>query len=292
MIILRDDFSSGKFESGNVGGEKPWFYYEQPGFLGKDPASKISVKSNRLTVDIRKYTLTTVGVHDHVKFLFFRNVINKNTGLPGFTVPENGALYCEARVSFNPFGTGKNPFGVPADDCRLSCALSVNLDYDTFMVYDFVVGKSKVYALYERLPFDPKVKDPAAFFTYVIPLKEIEPGSTHKLRTTYDKSRYNLAWFVDDQKVFSLDQFGRRLSRDYDGYCAFKDQPGSIDPEKLPLVVSNQRVCGFGLFTLLDAGARYNKGLVDIYDPKAPNEKKLFGQGGKLAVSDFEVGTI
>jgi hypothetical protein len=65
-----------------------------------------------------------------------------------------------------------------------------------------------------------------------------------------------------------------------------------MDTEKLPLIVSNQRVYGFGLFRLLDVGSRRNKGLVDIYDPKTPNMRKLFGQGGKLAVSDFEVGNI
>ena len=292
MILLKEDFSSGKFETGNLGSEKPWFYYEQPSFLARDPASKVSVKDNELTVNIPKYTLTTVGVHDHVKFLFFRNVMNKETGFPGFKVPEKGALYCKAKVSFNAFGTEKNPFGVSADDYRLSSAISVNLDYDTFIVYDFVMAKTKIYALYERLPFDPKVKDPAAFFTYAMPVKDIEPGSEHKLKTVYDKAKYKLTWYVDDKKAFSINEFGRRLGKDFEECCVFKDQCGSGNPDKLPLVQSNQRLYGMGLFTLLDAGARQNRGLVDIYDPKAPNEKKLFGQGGKFAISDFEVGTV
>ena len=282
MIILKENFSSGKFETGNLGSEKPWFYYEQPGFLGKDPASKVSVKGGELTVNIPKYSMTTVGVHDHVKFLFFRNVMNKETGFPGFKVPEKGALYCEAKVFFNAFGTEKNPFGVSADDYRLSSAISVNLDYDTFIVYDFVVAKTKIYALYERLPFDPKVKDPSAFFTYAMPVKDIEPESEHRLKTVYDKSKYKLTWYVDDKKAFSIDEFGRRLGKDFEECCVFKDQCGSGNPDKLPLVQSNQRVYGMGLFTLLDAGARQNKGLSRHLRPQSSQREKTVRSRRKI----------
>ncbi|HKZ88107.1 MAG TPA: DUF6081 family protein [Candidatus Bathyarchaeia archaeon] len=291
MIFAKDNFSTGKFDAGNVCGEKPWFFYEQPGFLGRDPNSQLNVKDNKLTINTSQYSLTTPGVHDHVKFLFFRNVTNKETGLPGFKTPEKGELYTEMNLAFEAYGTEKNPFGMSADDYRLSAGLTVCIDYDTFMVYDFYVSKTKAHIVYERLPFDQKVNDPAAFFIYVIPIKDIEPGSTHTYRTTYNKSKYTLTWCIDGKKVFSLNEFGRRLNKDYEQYIAFKDQPGSKNPDTLPLVKSSQRIFGAGLFTLLDAGTRFDKGLVDIHDPDTPKEKKLFGQGGKLTISDFEVGT-
>ncbi|HZB80625.1 MAG TPA: DUF6081 family protein [Nitrososphaera sp.] len=189
------------------------------------------------------------------------------------------------------YGTENNPFNVPADDFRLSSGGMVSIDFDTFTVYDFFMTATKAYAVYERLAFDQKVKDPAAFFTYVVPLIDLEPGVRHHYKLSYNKSRYQVMYYTDGKRVFSLDEFGRRLSRDYDGYSQFKDLPGSGDPDDLPLVQSNQRIVGGGLFTMLDGGMRHGNKLANIHDPALNTSKKLFGQGGKIRLSDIVVGT-
>jgi hypothetical protein len=57
------------------------------------------------------------------------------------------------------------------------------------------------------------------------------------------------------------------------------------------LVQSNQRIVGAGLFTMLDGGMRHGKELANIHDPMLSPSKKLFGQGGKIRLSDIVVGT-
>ena len=105
--------------------------------------------------------------------------MNRDTGLPCFKAPDNGEIYYEGRLVVETYGTENNPFSVSADDFRLSSGGMVSIDFDTFMVYDFFMSATKAYAVYERLAFDQKVKDPAAFFTYMVPVMGFEPGARH-----------------------------------------------------------------------------------------------------------------
>jgi hypothetical protein len=59
----------------------------------------------------------------------------------------------------------------------------------------------------------------------------------------------------------------------------------------LQKVQLNQPIVGGGLFTILDGGICHGKELVNIYDSNVSPSKKLFGQGGKLRLSDIVVGT-
>ena len=65
-------------------------------------------------------------------------------------------------------------------------------------------------------------------------------------KLSYNKSRYQIEYYIDDyidsKRVFSVDEFGRRLARDFESYSQFKDMPGSRDPDDLPLVQSNRRM--------------------------------------------------
>ncbi len=290
-VLFNENFESG-LKIGKLGDNySRWFFFEQPGFISQDPSAKVSETKGELTVDISRYTLTTTGVNDHPKFMIYSNTINSNTGLPGFKAPDNGEIYYEGKVAVETYGTENNPFNVPADDFRLSSGGMVSIDFDTFMVYDFLMTATNAYALYERLPFDQKVKDPAAFFTYVVPLIDLEPGVRYYYKLSYNKSRYQIEYYIDGKRVFSIDQFGRRLARDFESYSQFKDLPGSGNPDDLPLVQSNQRIVGGGLFTMLDGGMRHGKELANIHDPVLKSSKKLFGQGGKLRLSDIVVGT-
>lgn len=269
-----------------------WFFFEQPGFIARDPAARVSSSANdELTIDVPRYTLTMAGINDHPKVLMYANSVNIDTGFPGFKVPDKGELYYEAKISVETCGTENNPFNVSSTDFRLSSGGMVTIDFDTFMVYDFFITSTKAYILYERLPFDKKVKDPAAFFTYVVPVSDIEPGIKHHYRLSYNKSRYQVRYYIDNKCMFTVNEFGRRLERDYDDYLQFKDLPGSGNPDNLPLVESNQRLAGVGLFTMLDGGMRHGRELVNVHDPTLEPTKKVFGQGGKIVLSNMLVGT-
>lgn len=291
MILWSEDFSSGFFETGDIGSKADWFYYKQQDFLAKDPQTRISFRKNRLEVVIPQYTLTSEGRLDHLKFLFFKNILNKETGMPGFPVPDEGELKYEIVAQFTPLGTDSNPFEAPDDDYRLSSGGLISLDFETFTVYGFLISCNRVYILYERWPFDTSVDNPAAFFTYIIPCREIEPSSEHAYRMVYNKDTYSLTWFIDDDKVFSWDQFGKRLGEEHEEYCAYRDFPNTADPEALLPIRAGQRVFGAGLFTFLDAGSRHDSGLVDITDRNVKKEQKIFGQGGELVLGHFTVST-
>lgn len=291
-VLFTENFESG-LKTGKLGDKNVrWFFFEQSGFIPQDPSAKVSTIKGELIVDIPHYRLTTIGVNDHLKFMIYSNTMNSDTGFPGFKAPDNGEIYYEANIVVETYGTENNPFNVPADDFRLSSGGMVSNDFDTFMVYDFLMTATKAYALYERLPFDHKVKDPVAFFTYVIPVMDLEPGVKYHYKLSYNKSKYQIMYYIDGKRVFTIDEFGRRLAKGYDSYSQFKDLPGSGDPDDLPLVQSNQRIVGSGLFTMLDGGMRNGKELANIHDPLLTPSKKVFGQGGKIRLSDVIVGTV
>jgi hypothetical protein len=268
-----------------------WFFFEQPNFIARDQMAKVSSTNGELIVEIPRYTLTTTGINDHPKVLMYISAVNKDTGFPGFKVPDEGEFYYGAKISVETFGTEKNPFNAPASDFRLSSGGMVTIDFDTFMVYDFLITPTKAYVLYERLPFDRKVKDPVAFFTYVLPVCEIQQGAKHHYKLSYNRSKYQVHYYIDGKRVFAVNEFGRRLPKDYDDFLQFKDLPGSGNPDNLQLVISNQRLTGIGLFTMLDGRMRYGRELVNIHDPILEPSKKVFGQGGKIVVSDIVIGT-
>lgn len=289
MVLFREDFSSGLFGIGEIGSSAPWYYYKKGEFIARDPKALISVKKRGLFVEIQRFTLTSLGQDDHPKFLFFTNAVNKETGFSGYRVPETGDLFCEVRASIQPLGTEKNPFAAPPDDYRLSCGAVVALDVDTHMMCAFFITDTKAYTSYGRLPPDQRVETPAAYFTYIKPAIEFERETEHTYKIAYSRERNLVTWYIDGRSVSSFDQFGRRMGTEFDEYSAFSDLPDSQVVEPLPLVQSQQLAFGAGLFTLLDAGVRHGKGLVNVSDPKAEKEKKLFGQGGRMLISDFIV---
>ena len=191
-----------------------WFFFEQPNFIARDQMARVSSTNGELTVEIPRYTLTTTGINDHPKVLMYISAANKDTGFPGFKVPDEGEFYYGAKISVETFGTEKNPFNAPASDFRLSSGGMVTIDFDTFMVYDFLITPTKAYVLYERLPFDGKVKDPVAFFTYVLPVSEIQQGAKHHYKLSYNRSKYQVHYYIDGKRVFAVNEFGRRLPKD------------------------------------------------------------------------------
>lgn len=290
-MLFEEDFSSGFFDRGEIGSKADWFLYRQQDFIGRDPQTRLSFLKNRLEITIPEYSLTAVGVNDHIKFLFFRNTVNKETGFPGYAVPESGDLNFEVTAKVRTMGTEPNPFDVPKDDYRLSSGTLLSIDFVNFLVYGFLITENKAYVLYERWPYDDDIEDQAAFFSYIIPVIDLDPGTEHVYKTGYNRETNTISWFIDGNKVYQWDEFGKRLGEEADEHCVLCDLPDSGDPASIPIIESQQRLFGAGLITFLDAGMRQDNELVDIHDLNIEKEKKIFGQGGELVIGKFRIFT-
>jgi hypothetical protein len=289
MILFSEDFYSGFFNVGTIGSKADWFIYENGDFRAKDPAARLSVLKKRLSVNIPEYSLTTTGLDDHLKYLFFLNAVNEETGMPGFRVPDAGLLKYEICARFMPRGTDENPFDAEPDDYRLSSGAVVATDFASRTSVGFLLTDRQAFVLYSRSPVDIDEMNPSAFFTYVIPAVEIDPGSEHLYKIAYDPVSHAVAWVIDHVPVFRLDAFGRRLGPEHDADCVYHDMPGCESAAELPRIGAPQLAFGAGLMTFLDAGIRHDKELADVSRTSVQKGTKVFGQGGELVIGRVKV---
>jgi hypothetical protein len=140
-----------------------------------------------------------------------------------------------------------------------------------------------------EVTFRPEDTGSAAFFIYVIPVMDLDPGVRHHFKLSYNKSKYLVGYYIDGKRVFKI-EFGRRLATDFDSYSQFKDLPGSENPNNLSLIQSHQHIVGGGLFTTLDNVTCHGNELVSIHDPSINPSEKVFGHGGKVALSNIVIG--
>ncbi len=167
--ITWDDFRDG-FDAASPTAK--WFYFSAGPFVGDDGIATTS--QNGLVVvstginpatGAPAFTKTLgqeddngglPGGLDHVKWLVYANHL-ASTGYPGFDAALNHEFACEAWVRARTFGTDGHPFGGavdrPNDDLRLSAVGMNTIDFESFMVFDFLITNETIYAIYERLPF-------------------------------------------------------------------------------------------------------------------------------------------
>ena len=315
--LVWDDFKSGFDASG--GPNARWFYFSALPFVGDDGIEYTS-KKHGLTVvppghnpwnGNPAFTSTVaqeddgglLGGLDHVKWLVYMNH-TASSGYPGFDAEPNRELSCETWVKAKTYGTKKNPFGVcdPEDDPRLAAVGANSIDFETFMVFDFFITNETVYALYERLPFGRATLGNYAAFTFMVPVASAHPDHENHLRVGYNKSAGVVKWYVDDEEVFSVDNIGHRIDRDY-----MTIDHGGVEEDVSP----NQIDCGMGLFTLLDGHLPSEEGLVRLssepnfyFDPEvgepAPQtfvdeesleESRIWGQGARIDVKKYVVSS-
>jgi hypothetical protein len=289
MILFQEDFYSGFFDVGGIGSRADWFFYQNDDFVGKDPEARLSVLKKRLSINIPRYSLSSTGPDDHIKYLFFVNRVNQETGKPGFPVPDHGELRYEICARFRPQGTENNPFQALPDDYRLSSGAVMAMDFATYTHAGFLLTDRKAYVLYGRTPPWFDVDQPQAFFTYVIPIADLDPRSEHLYAIVYQRDTGAVRWSIDHGPVFQHDGFGSRLGPECERFCVLKDLPGCRDAGELPPVASPQLAFGAGLMTFLDAGIRHDAALVDVSDPSHARGNKVFGQGGELIIGTVRV---
>lgn len=284
---IREDFSSGLFSIGSRGGRQPWFYHQQGAFLGRDPKAIVSITLKGLSITIPHYSLTGTGAEDHIKFIFWRNDVDPETGTVGTKVPPQGALIYEVRGRAEPLSTAGNPFGVPADDYRLSCGAVLSTDPTTHTGCHFLLTSTRAFVAYERDLFKGGEGGAGASFCYVIPVAEFAGGTEHTYRISYSREMNTASWSLDGKQVFTTRELGKRLGEEHEQFLVYADPSGSI----APYIPPEHRICGAGLLTLLDAGKARGEGLVDLLLPETPKNMKIFGQGGKLVIPEIHIWT-
>jgi len=309
--IVWDDFSKGLSQN-------KWFYFTVESYVGDDGIVTTSNKGLKVTSSGKNpitgepaFTRTLAqekengglpGAIDHVKWLVYMNH-QSSKGVPGFDTISGKQLSFESWISGRTYGTQLHPFGEqikdPDADMRLASFAMNTMDFETFMVFDFFITNTKIYAFYERLPLGRETLGNYAAFSYKIPVADRQPNETHRIKISYDKDKGVVSWFVDNKEVFRVDKIGYRIDQKY----MILDHGGEEE-----LVKPNQLVAGLGMFTLLDAYEN-RKGLVrlsseedfyfdplkgepnpiDFIDEQSLESNRLFGQGAELSVKQINV---
>jgi hypothetical protein len=243
------------------------------------------------------------GGLDHAKWLVYSKR-SASSGVPGFDVPMTGELVFKCELGVCLFGLENQPFGsaVPDinDDLRIGCAAMSIIDFETLMIFDFMLTNKGIYAFYERLPFARQALGNYASFSFAKRVGERTQEQMARLEISYSKELGRVVWRVDDVEVMRVDRIGELIEREH----MVLDHGGvgqSVSP--------NQLACGFGLLTLLDASDGNGSALVRLStapgfyanprngseaSPTFASERsdvgdRLFGQGGELRLAAYSV---
>jgi len=242
------------------------------------------------------------GLSDHLKWFALANH-QATSGVLGFDALPGQVLTYEGTVAASAYGTADHPFGsaVPdaQSDIRLAAAAFNTVDMQSFLVFDFFLTNTCLYAFYERLP---RPGAHYAAFSYALPVARRTPGGAHRLSISLDRSAGVVTWSVDGRQVLRVDRLGYLPA---DRRNLIIDLGGTEELVSVP-----QLACGIGLFTLLDAKQPNTQtpALVRLssetsyYDPAygAPDPQRfvdeqslqpsrLWGQGAELTASRLVV---
>ncbi|TQM85050.1 hypothetical protein FHX81_7519 [Saccharothrix saharensis] len=191
----------------------------------------------------------TDGPTEHIRWAAFA-ASTSAAGWSGFDVAPGSRFGATMAMSAQFFGLDKHDLGAgvdPDSDLRLGMAGMICVDLESGLVFDFVLTRRRVYALYERLP-RPGLTHAA--FSYAVPVAVREPDRFHDFEVRLDADRAVVRWRLDGADVLAVDRIGLRC---LDPEYLKKDEEGP-ESEVLP----RQLALGFGLFTdrLFGQGAR------------------------------------
>jgi Family of unknown function (DUF6081) len=269
-----------------------------------EPMFVSSVAQERTQRDI---DVPLPGGLDHPKWLIYSNQ-HSTHGTPGFEPRPGRKLMLEAVLGGRTYGTSAHPFGDavldPEDDLRLATYAFTTIDFETLMVFDFMLTNKSIFAFYERLPYARHVLGQYAAFSNATRVADNAPGRMNALAIVYDTTTNAVEWRVEGLVVARVQGLGllpnrENLVLDHGGV------PTQVSPRQL--------ACGVGLFTLLDAtppggGAALVKAsdaahfyfdcanepgrAPTFVDPSSLETSRLFGQGAELIVRDVRVSWI
>ncbi|KAM9951071.1 hypothetical protein ACTFIT_012175 [Dictyostelium discoideum] len=296
--------------SGGVDGK--WNNFQFGSFVAEQ--GTLSKEDGYIRLESNPFTLTTeLSVLDHIKYLAVSNQV--------FSIPQGGSLFSNFSIRGKALGNKNHPFPldlVEQDDIEseirfASGSLNV-LDFKTSIVADFMISNSKLYALYERLPFSrgEELGNYAAF-VYTIPVADIKDQSKfNDVSVEYNGEKKSIHWYLDDKEVFKVDQVGHFSQLVGDQQLVERGgslimSKGGVETLAFPTGV---QVC-FGVFSILDATiAGKNMALVRLDDPsnkyydptnlekelKFHDEKsilgnRIFGQGFILDIQKISISS-
>lgn len=139
------------------------------------------------------------------------------------------------------------------DDIRIASAAFNLIDLNTWMVFDFFLSDTAIYAVYERLPNGkPALGNYAAFSSaiWVARRAGVDPLNEFvKLAIGIHKGLGIVTWYVNDIPVFSINTIGYRTHEEY-RLIDYGGEEELVDVESVRV--------GFGTFSLLDAALPNN----------------------------------
>jgi len=258
-VVWTDNFSNFA-----VGNNKPYFYQADPvsGYTCDDGVTTTNISNSELNINSAVFTKSTVGVLDHPKYLIFaKDAFVAPTGSPsedGKCVPElvfrasiKGKQLHVSPVPNQYRSTSSNDGGVddPEDDPRVASGALNMVDFNTNIVADFIITNKKIFALYERLPFQwPEFGGSLNHyhaFTHVVPVMNRSANDDYiKLEIAYHRPSNRLRWIINDQEVFRVTRIGYALSTRGSRVLDLGGEPTGVDPVSFSL--------GFGTFQLPD----------------------------------------
>ncbi|KAM9994658.1 hypothetical protein ACTFIZ_007788 [Dictyostelium cf. discoideum] len=302
----------GDDSGGGGGGDGKWNNFQFGSFVAEQ--GTLSKEDGYIRLESNPFTSTTqLSVLDHIKYLAVSNQV--------FSIPQGGSLFSNFSIRGKAFGNKNHPF--PLDlvqqndiesEIRFASGSLNVLDFKTSIVADFMVSNSKLYALYERLPFSrgEELGNYAAF-VYTIPVADIKDQLKFiDVSVEYNSEKKSIHWYLHDKEVFKVDQVGhfsqliknQQLNERGGSLIMSK---GGVETLTFPAGV---QVC-FGVFSLLDATiSGKNMALVRLDDPsnkyydptnlekelkfhdeKSILENRIFGQGFILDIQKISISS-
>lgn len=278
----------------------PYFYFNDPTIPFTADDGNVQSLNGRIKLNANPFTLTVpqgpTGTLDHTKSLVFATIPT--------SVGAGQTISFYSKSSCQTFGVQNNPFPsyLVADakaDMRLaSCAINF-VDFNLFMVFDFLLTEDSIHCLYERLAFGRTAQNNYRAFTSIKKAGNRKSAyDIEDLSFEYDRPLNEVRWLRDGKVVCSVTDIGTpsddfRIILDLGGDNEVVD-PTSFSP-------------GFGLFTLLDMldpnNKTSNEGLVRLvsgipnfyvnptvfYDEASMESNRLFGQGASMSLYQLKV---
>lgn len=259
------------------------------------------ISEGRLNQIVNPFTTTVpqgpTGGLDHVKVLQYLKEPTIATG--------EGIIRFNARMGAQHYNVSDHPFPNsrvrnPEDDLRLANCMLNLIDLNTFVVADFVLTNTGIWAFYERLPFGRTPSNNYHSFTQVKKVLQRTPDQLHRLSIEYNAPFGSISWYIDNEVVMNVFTIGHPLVGT--GVVTIIDL-GGVDQVVSPTGFSS----GFGCFTILDAVDPNNPdgvGLVKLdntpgqyvapasfHDTNSMSYNRLWGQGSILTVGSFNINS-
>ncbi len=264
------------------------------------------IAGGRLTQTVNPYTVTndqSPDAYAHVEHLKVVQYVTASFEPNG----HNKRLRMTGVISVTNFGMLENPFPPELvtnydDDIRLgACGISA-VNFDVFIVANFLATNEGLWIYYERSPLGRTEENFYHVFAQVKRVAERFPSDLHTLSIEYDAKYHKLYWLIGDEVVFIIHKIG--MPSTIPEVVTILDEDGEDQ-----IVIPPDFLFGFGCTTTLDGidpnnPSQTEYGLVQVmgdefatyvipsegfFDEDSLLENRLWGQGSGIVVGQLLV---